>query len=94
MFIDSHIHLSHPSYSTPFLYYSPATHSLSTTTRSNLIEEFRSAKISAVIEPAIELESNERLFRPQQRVSRFCFPGSRSASDKNATDALECEKAG
>ena len=61
MFIDSHIHLSHPSYSTPFLYYSPVTHSLSTTTRSNLIEEFRSAKISAVIEPAIETANSSIL---------------------------------
>lgn len=74
MFIDSHIHLSHPSYSTPFLYYSPATHSLSTTTRSNLIEEFRSAKISAVIEPAIELESNERLLDLSREYPDFVFP--------------------
>ena len=74
MFIDSHIHLSHPSYSTPFLYYSPTTHSLSTTTRSNLIEEFRSAKISAVIEPAIELESNERLLDLSREYPDFVFP--------------------
>ena len=74
MFIDSHIHLSHPSYSTPFLYYSPATHSLSATTRSNLIEEFRSAKISAVIEPAIELESNERLLDLSREYPDFVFP--------------------
>lgn len=74
MFIDSHIHLSHPSYSTPFLYYSPATHSLLTTTRSNLIEEFRSAKISAVIEPAIELESNERLLDLSREYPDFVFP--------------------
>lgn len=74
MFIDSHIHLSHPSYSTPFLYYSPATHSLSTTMRSNLIEEFRSAKISAVIEPAIELESNERLLDLSREYPDFVFP--------------------
>lgn len=74
MFIDSHIHLSHSSYSSPFLYYSPATHSLSTTTRSNLIEKFRSAKISAVIEPAIELESNERLLDLSREYPDFVFP--------------------
>lgn len=74
MFIDSHIHLSHPSYSNPFLFYSPTTHSLSTTTRSNLIEEFRSTKISAVIEPAIELESNERLLSLSREYPDFVFP--------------------
>ena len=74
MFIDSHIHLSHPSYSIPFLFYSPTTHSLSTTTRSNLIEEFRSTKISAVIEPAIELESNERLLALSREYPNFVFP--------------------
>ena len=42
--------------------------------RSNLIEEFRSAKISAVIEPAIELESNERLLDLSREYPDFVFP--------------------
>ena len=74
MFIDSHIHLSHPSYSTQFLYYSPKCHTLSATSRADLIEEFRANEISAIIEPAIELESNERILAISKEYPDFVFP--------------------
>lgn len=77
MFADSHIHLTHFSFESTFpcLSYDNSEFVLECEeTRAGLINRMKNAKIAFCVEPAIELESNERILALSEKLSGFHYP--------------------
>ncbi len=74
--IDSHIHLSHFSYQGefPFLALEDGQYRICRGTREQLIQAMKAMDVRACIEPAIDIESNQRLLALAKQYPGFIFP--------------------
>lgn len=76
MFADSHIHLTHSSFSGEFccLGWEDGSFLLQASNRNDLIKQLQGEGIGFCIEPGIELESNARLLALSQKLPGFLYP--------------------
>jgi len=76
MIIDTHIHLSHGLYDHEFSFvsYEGGQAIIYTKSREALVQMLKSAGIEACIEPAIDIESNQRLLLLSKQYDGFIFP--------------------
>lgn len=77
MLADSHIHLSHVSFEGdfPYLNYNGTDFVLENDgTRDQLIDSMKAVGIAFCVEPAVELDSNERLLALAENLPGFLYP--------------------
>ena len=75
MIIDTHIHLSHYLFDNEFSYLSLEDYDLviHRGTRTQLVEQMKSAGITCCIDPAIGIDTNQRILNLTQQLPGFVF---------------------
>lgn len=76
MIIDTHIHISHHLYDQefPFISYSNGRFMTDAGNREKMLQMFQSAGIKACVDPAIDIESNQRILRLSEQYPDYIFP--------------------